>query len=244
VIKLLESGGCDLKREAARGLINKYKDLISNSKIIGIGTGTTVSKAIEELKKAKLLDGKTLVPSSLDTAFKLKRLSNVKVTLPSVVSEIDVYIDGADEIDSRGNMIKGGGGALLGEKILASTSNFNIIIVDETKVVNKLGSKPLPIEVVPWALSSVLNKIKKLGFEISIRKPKEGKMGPVISDLGGIILDIKIGVREPEELVMIERMLKSIPGVVEVGLFLNMADVAIVGLKTCGYRVMNFERIK
>ena len=244
MIKLLKNRSCDFKREAARGLINEYKDLISSSRIIGIGTGTTVSKVIEELKETKLLEGKIVVPSSLDTAFKLKGLLDVKVVLPSVISEIDVYIDGADEIDIRGNMIKGGGGALLGEKILASSSNLNIIVVDETKVVDKLGNKPLPIEVVPWALSFVLNKIEKMGFEVIIRKPKEGKMGPVVSDWGGVILDVKIGPREPEELMMIERMLKDIPGVVEVGLFLNMADIAVVGLRSCGYRVMKFERTK
>lgn len=240
---LLESKKCDAKSEAAKGLLSEYKDLIFRSKIIGIGTGTTISRVIEEFKRTGILRDKIVVPSSIDTALKLKNLE-ANVALPSVISKVDIYIDGADEIDVRGNMIKGGGGALLGEKILASNSDFNIIVVDESKVVNRLGGKPLPIEVVPWALSFVLNKIKNMGFKLSIRISNGGKMGPIVSDWGGIIVDIVMDRRSPDDLIMIQRALRNIPGIVEVGLFLNMADIAVIGLKSCGYRVMRFERIK
>jgi len=234
---------CDSKREAAKGLVQEFRELIMGSRVIGIGTGTTVSKVIEELKKTDILKGKLAVPSSLDTALKLRGLG-VKILLPTSVAEVDVYIDGADEVDKDGNMIKGGGAALLGEKIIASMSKYNIIVVDESKLSERLGRRPIPIEVVPWALAFVLTKLERLGFKARVRTPEGGKMGPVVSDWGGIIIDVT----PPQEALTspkaLEQMLKQIPGVVEVGIFSNMADAVVVGMRECGYRVIRFERGK
>ncbi len=233
---------CNAKEEAAKGLLKEFSDLIENSKIIGIGTGTTVTRVLMEFQREGLLKNKIVVPSSLDTAIKVKQLG-AKVLLPSVISAIDLYIDGADEISlSTGDMIKGGGAALLGEKILASASGYNIIVVDESKVSDVLGRKPVPIEVTTWSLSFVIERLRKMGLVAEIRETRGGKMGPVISDWGGIIIDVKMD--KINDALTLERTLKLIPGVIEVGLFSGLTDAVVIGLSKCGYRVIKFERKK
>jgi ribose 5-phosphate isomerase A len=237
----LELKQCDPKVEAAKGLLNEFKHIIESAKIVGIGTGTTISKVLELFATKNVLKNKIVVPSSLDTALKLKNLK-VNIALPSTISSIDVYIDGADEVDANGNLIKGGGAALLGEKILASISSYNIIVVDESKVVKNLGKRPIPIEVVPWALSYVMSKLSSMGFKVRVRNCLRGKMGPVISDWGGVIVDVELNNNNILDPLPLERTLKSIPGIVEVGIFIGLTDAVIVGLSKCGYRVLKFER--
>ncbi len=183
--------------------------------------------------------GLDFVASSLDTELKLAS-RGLRVVSPRAVGPIDVYIDGADEVDSSGNLLKGRGGALLGEKNLAYASRINIFIVGEDKLVDRLGSrKPLPVEVVRDYLSITLRAIRSRWGDARARSGS-GKDGPVVSDWGGVIVDIPTGpLEDPWEA---EAWLKSIPGVVETGLFLGYADYVVVGLESCGWKVARFER--
>jgi len=140
---------------------------------------------------------------------------------------IDLTIDGADQIDKKLNLIKGMGGALTREKIVALCSKKVVIVADETKLVEKIGENhPIPIEVVPFAVSHVISEINKLGGKPKLRETK-GKVGPVITDNGNYILDVTF--EQTENLTELNRKLKLIAGVVETGLFLRMADQAYLG---------------
>ncbi|HIP24989.1 MAG TPA: ribose 5-phosphate isomerase A, partial [Archaeoglobus profundus] len=149
-------------------------------------------------------------------------------------SELDLCIDGADQIDQNLNCIKGGGGALTREKIIASASKKFIIIADESKLVDKLNM-PIPVEILPFAYGFVVKAIKELGGECLIRECK-GKLGPIISDNGNFIVDCSFGVIDkPREL---EIRLNNIPGVIENGIFCNdMIDKVIIGSKN-GFKIL------
>lgn len=210
------------KTLAAREAI-KY---IEGSKIIGLGTGSTVEILLKEMKERNFLD-KVFVPSSLETALILSSYG-LNVTNPISVKKIEVYLDSADEVDQNMNMIKGGGAALTTEKVLAYFSRKKVFLVDFSKLVKKLGENiPLPIEVIPQFTSMILKELQKKGYKAAVRITRKAKYGPVISDLGGVIVDVTLPMEK--ELAEVERELKSIPGVIETGLFLNMVDVLIVG---------------
>lgn len=225
---------CDPRLEAARGAL----ELLSRFELryVGFGTGSTVSLFIDIARGYS--DRWIVVASSIDSALKASR-AGFKV-IQSHWGVLDVYVDGADEVDGNGNMIKGRGGALLGEKVLAYNSNLNVFIVSEDKLVDILGSRgPLPLEVVRDYLPLIIGSLEELNFKVLVREGS-GKMGPVISDWGGVIVDVYTGgIRDPEGL---ESTLKSIPGVVETGLFVGYADYIIVGSRSCGYKVLRFER--
>ncbi len=197
-----------------------------NYKIIGIGTGSTVGFFVEELAARPEARSLRYVASSIDTA---RKLANHGLTVldPSTIGAVDVYVDGADEVDSEGNMIKGRGAAHLSEKMLAYRSRFNIFIVDESKLVNRLGEKrPVPVSVVPSALSLVINALSALGFKV---EPRRGgcKDGPCIDDHGFVVIDVHTGPMEDPESV--DQLIRSIPGVVETGLFLGLTDLVVIG---------------
>jgi ribose 5-phosphate isomerase A len=140
---------------------------------------------------------------------------------------INVTIDGADQIDAQLNLIKGMGAALAREKIVASVSKQNIIIADESKKVTVLGESdhPVPVEVLPFAISVVKRRIEEMGGKPVLREGK-GKVGPVITDNGNVVIDASFGpIDNPAEL---EKKLKMIPGVVETGLFVGLADIVYV----------------
>jgi ribose 5-phosphate isomerase A len=141
---------------------------------------------------------------------------------------IDVTIDGADQIDPKLNLIKGMGAALAREKIVASASKMNIIIADESKKVKVLGENghPVPVEALPFAIAAVKSKIEAAGGKAILREGK-GKLGPVITDNGNAVIDAVFGVIS--NAAELEVKLKMIPGVVETGLFVNLADIAYVG---------------
>ncbi|MEC7876357.1 MAG: ribose-5-phosphate isomerase RpiA [Pseudomonadota bacterium] len=202
------------KRNAAKAAI----DYIKNSAVIGVGTGSTVSFFIEELAKNKsLIDG--VVSSSVATE-KLLKEHNIPVVALNSVIELQIYIDGADEATKNKHLIKGGGGALTREKIIAAASKQFICIIDDTKLVPLLGSFPLPVEVVPMAQSYVAREITKLGGQPELRQD-------FITDNGNVILDIhNFKIENPLEL---ENKLNQITGVVTNGLFAKRpADVLIV----------------
>lgn len=202
------------KRNAAKAAI----DYIKNSAVIGVGTGSTVNFFIEELAKNKgHIDG--VVSSSVATKNLLKEHNIPLIALNSVI-ELPIYVDGADEATKNKHLIKGGGGALTREKIVAAASKQFICIIDDTKLVPLLGNFPLPIEVIPMAQSYVAREITKLGGQPELRQD-------FITDNGNVILDIhNLKIENPSEL---ENKLNQITGVVTNGLFAKRpADVLIV----------------
>ena len=204
----------DLKRKAAEVAIQH----LSHFATLGIGTGSTVNHFIDLLAEYKSdIDG--TVSSSEATTAKLKQLG-IPVLELNDVGTIETYIDGADEINQQLQMIKGGGGALTREKIIAAASRKFICIVDNSKQVELLGRFPLPIEVIPMARSFVGREMIKIGGQPQFREN-------FVTDNGNHILDIyNLEIIEPVEL---ENRLNNIPGVVTVGLFaMRKADVAII----------------
>ena len=217
----------DKAKELAAEKALKY---IEDAKIIGVGTGSTVEKFIKKLGECREdFNNRLFIASSYDTMIKLKEYG-FKVLHPLAVTTIDVYIDSADEVDRDLNMIKGGGAALTMEKILTYYSKRKVFIVDYTKIVEWLGEKhPIPIDVVPYATSMVYNYLRSRGYNVKIRYPIKGKYGPVVSDIGGVILDIILD--SPIQVEELDKKLKRVPGVIETGLFIGLADIVLCGYK-------------
>jgi len=213
------------KRKAALAAVKHVKDCF----VVGLGSGSTAAYAIEALgeriKREKL--SLLAVPTSYQ-AFLLAVKCGIAVTTLDEHPVIDVTIDGADQIDAKLNLIKGMGAALAREKIVASASKMNIIIADESKKVAVLGEKghPVPVEVLPFAITTVKRRIEAVGGKAVLREGK-GKLGPVITDNGNAIIDASFG--PIDNVAELEKKLKMIPGVVETGLFIGLADIAYVG---------------
>jgi len=219
------------KLNAAKEAVKFVKD----GMVIGIGSGSTVEIFLNELGKRIKNEGIEVfgVPSSYKSH--LVAIKNgIKIVDLFQYSELDLCIDGADQIDQNLNCIKGGGGALTREKIIASASKKFIIIADESKLVDKLNM-PIPVEILPFAYGFVVKAIKELGGECLMRECK-GKLGPIISDNGNFIVDCSFGVIDkPREL---EIRLNNIPGVIENGIFCNdMIDKVIIGSKN-GFKIL------
>lgn len=213
------------KRNAALEAVKDVKDNF----IIGLGSGSTVAYAIEEIgKKMKREEIRVLAVPTSYQAFALAVKHGIPATTLEEHPTLDLTIDGADQIDEELNLIKGMGGALTREKIVASASKKLVIIADERKKVKFLGEndQPVPIEVLPFAAPIAMYRIKEIGGKPILRESNQ-KVGPVITDNGNVIIDAVFGlVHEPVEL---ERKLRDIPGVVETGLFIKMADTVYIG---------------
>jgi ribose 5-phosphate isomerase A len=192
-------------------------DLIDNDEVLGIGSGSTVNILIQNLPKIKNKISR-VVSSSLKST-ELLKANGFEVSELKSVGKLSKYVDGADEINKYLQMIKGGGGALTREKILAHNSNRFICIVDDSKKVSVLGTFPLPIEVIPIAQSAVALEVIKLGGRPVLREN-------FITDNGNIILDVhNFMIPEPLKL---EKKINNIPGVVTNGIFaLNHADLLL-----------------
>ena len=202
------------KKNAAKIAI----DYVKNNSIIGVGTGTTINFFIEELGKNKgLIDG--VVSSSVATE-KLLREQHIPVLPLNSVIDLAIYIDGADEVKHNKHLIKGGGGALTREKIVAAASKQFVCIIDDSKLVPLLGGFPSAVEVIPMAQSYVAREIAKLGGQPELRQD-------FLTDNGNIILDIhNLKIENPSEL---ENQLNQITGVVTNGLFAKRpADILII----------------
>lgn len=219
----------NLKLSVARAAIA----YIPKGGIIGVGTGSTANFFIDELAKIKA-DIKGAIPSSEATAKRL-RSYDINILDLNVISSIPVYIDGADEITDEGYMIKGGGGALTREKIVASVADKFICIADESKIVKTLGKFPLPIEVIPMAHGAIARKLSSLGGRPQLRM-KDNR--PYQTDNGNFILDIHhLQITDP---VAMENEINNIPGVVTVGLFAKRnANIALIGTQN-GVQTMTF----
>ncbi|WP_029835048.1 ribose-5-phosphate isomerase RpiA [Vibrio parahaemolyticus] len=206
----------DEMKKAAGWAALKY---VEKGSIVGVGTGSTVNHFIDALGTIKD-DIKGAVSSSVASTERLKELG-IEVFECNDVIKLDVYVDGADEINPAREMIKGGGAALTREKIVAAISEKFVCIVDDTKAVDVLGQFPLPVEVIPMARSYVARELMKLGGDPAYR---EG----VVTDNGNIILDVhNMQITNPKEM---EDKINGIAGVVTVGLFAHRgADVVITG---------------
>lgn len=206
----------DEMKKAAGWAALKY---VEKGSIVGVGTGSTVNHFIDALGTIKD-DIKGAVSSSVASTERLKELG-IEVYECNDVMKLDVYVDGADEINPAREMIKGGGAALTREKIVAAISDKFVCIVDGTKAVDVLGQFPLPVEVIPMARSYVARELVKLGGDPAYR---EG----VVTDNGNVILDVhNMQITNPKE---IEDKINGIAGVVTVGLFAHRgADVVITG---------------
>ena len=208
------------------------EDNVKQNMILGIGSGSTVVyavKAIAEINKNKELNLKC-IPTSFQSHQLIVENGLTLVTLDQY-PEIDLDIDGADEIDKSLNLIKGGGGCLVQEKIIASSSKKLVIIADYTKKSEVLGENwrnGVPIEVIPLAYVPIMKRLEKLGGKPVLRMAK-AKAGPVVSDNGNFIIDVDFGkIENPSELNI---KLLQIPGVVDSGFFLGMTSKAYIGLK-------------
>lgn len=202
---------------------------VKNDMVVGLGSGTTVKylvDAIGERIRNEHLDI-VCVSTSQKTALQAKKLG-IEVREIDDVEQIDLTIDGADEISKNFNGIKGGGAALLWEKIVAINSKKNMWIVDDSKLVNCLGQFPLPVEVIPFGASHVYNQLKKMGLNPKFRKNEASALAK--TDSNNYIIDLNIGkIISPENLA---HELKQMVGVVEHGLFLNIVDQVLVGTNT------------
>jgi ribose 5-phosphate isomerase A len=202
----------------------KSVEFIEDGMILGLGTGSTVFFLLNILgDMVKLGLRVNCVSTSVQTSELAKKL-NIPVYSLNEVSNIDLTIDGADEVDPNLNGIKGGGGALLFEKIVAAASKKVIWIVDSSKYVNKLGNFPLPVEVIPFGSNHLIKKFTDLGFS-PVRRQKDNKI--YLTDSGNEIIDLNLN--EIKDSVKLEKQIKMLPGVVEVGLFNNIADLVIIG---------------
>lgn len=208
--------------EAKAAVARRAVELVEHGMRVGLGTGTTATMFIRALAERK---PKIRCVASSDASFRLGVELGLEMTTLDEMPEIDLYIDGADEVGPGLSLIKGGGGALLREKIVASAAARFVVVVDSTKVVERLGRFPLPIEVVKMALPLVLPRLEALGLEPKQRQAKNGA-GPYLTDEDNFIVDCFCGEIEDAETMAAE--VRSIVGVVEHGLFLGMAEMALV----------------
>lgn len=202
---------------------------VQSGSIVGLGTGSTTAYAIQalgdRLKSGELKDIKG-VPTSFQ-AIVLARQYGIPLVTLDEIDHIDLAIDGADEVDPQKNLIKGGGAAHTQEKIVDCLANQFIVVVDGGKLVDQLGSTfLLPVEVIPMAVTPVMRAIEKLGGKPELRMGVK-KAGPVVTDQGNLVIDVKFDrIDNPAEL---EKTLNNIPGVLENGLFVGVADIVLVG---------------
>ena len=200
-------------------------ELVVSGNIVGLGTGSTAYFAVvalgERVKSGLKIIG---IPTSVATA-ELARAVGIPLSTLDEHPEIDITIDGADEVDPQLRLIKGGGGALLREKIIAAASKKMVVVADSSKVVPALGKFPLPVEIIPFAEVVLEKKITALGASCKLRNRADGTA--FVTDEGHHILDCSFGkIADPPALA---RSLNEMPGVVEHGLFIGIAKLALVG---------------
>lgn len=201
-------------------------ELVSDGDVVGLGTGSTTHYFIE--KVAHKIEEEEIdvlgIPTSYQSFF-LARNSGIPLTTLDE-HQVNLAVDGADEVDPQLNLIKGGGAAHTMEKIVDSSADKFVVIVDESKVVGELGSFPVPVEVIPPSFRVVKDHLEDMGGKTYLRMA-ERKDGPVITDNGNFVVDVKFNrIKKPEEL---EVRLNSIPGVVENGIFTRIVDQVMVG---------------
>ncbi len=209
--------------------IYKMAELVASlapkSGVIGLGSGSTVAAFIEALSKTEGAKGLTVIPSSMQIEAKALECG-FRIGDPSLIKEIEWTFDGADQVDRRLNLIKGGGGALLRERVLLSAAKRCVIMVDESKVVERLN-RTVPIEVLPFARWYVKERLEALGGKTVIRADRKGY--PLLTENGNIILDVDFGeIAEPKTL---HYKIKEVAGVIDTGLFTLPSPIVYVARK-------------
>ena len=220
----------DLQNQMKQAVALAAVDQIENGMILGLGSGSTAALMIEALA-VKIKSGEIKDVVGVTTSFQGEVLaSELGIPLKSLssVSEIDLAIDGADEVDPKFQLIKGGGACHVQEKLVAALAKKFIVVVDSTKLVEKLNLDfKLPVEVLPSAWKQVQKTLINLGGEGNLRMAQK-KAGPIVTDQGNLILDLTFrnGIDQPE---LLESQINNIPGVLENGLFVNLTDEVLVG---------------
>ena len=220
----------DLQNQMKKAVAQAAVDQIKNGMILGLGSGSTAALMIEALA-IKIKSGEIKDVVGVTTSFQGEVLaSELGIPLKSLssVSEIDLAIDGADEVDPKFQLIKGGGACHVQEKLVAALAKKFIVVVDSTKLVEKLNLDfKLPVEVLPSAWKQVQKTLKNLEGEGNLRMAQK-KAGPIVTDQGNLILDLTFrnGIDQPE---LLESQINNIPGVLENGLFVNLTDEVLVG---------------
>ena len=216
--------------EAKRKAVLKALEPVKNGWIIGIGSGSTTAYAVSEL--GRITKTGKLQVSIVPTSHQIENLAiahGLEILSLNESSTVDYAIDGADQVEQFSlNLIKGGGASMLREKIVDSAARRLAIVVDESKLSKHLGGRqPVPLEVSPFAYRYVQSRIVRMGGRAKLREGA-GKVGPVVTDNGNFVLDADFG--KIDEPTALERRLRSIPGILETGLFIKMADAVYVGL--------------
>jgi len=220
----------DLQTQMKKAVATAAVEQIKDGMVLGLGSGSTAALMIEALG-AKLSAGQLKDIVGVTTSFQGEVLaSQLGIPLRSLaaVERIDLAIDGADEVDPAFQLIKGGGACHVQEKLVASLAKRFVVVVDSTKIVERLNLDfQLPVEVIPSAWTQVQNTLANLGGNAQLRMAVR-KAGPVITDQGNLVLDVSFdgGISDPENL---EKRINNIPGVLENGLFVNIADEVLVG---------------
>lgn len=202
-------------------------ELVENEMLVGLGTGSTAACFIDFLSHRCRQGLKIKAVATSQTSWNQAAASGIPMIDINTVTSLDLTIDGADEIDPFKRMIKGGGGALLREKVVAFMSREMVVIIDESKQVEHLGAHPLPVEIIPFAFQATLHHLEQLGYKGSLRKTSNGEL--FITENKNYIFDLHFPqlLEDPE---FHDRTIRKIPGIVETGFFFNLAGRVIVGL--------------
>ncbi len=220
----------DVQTQMKLAVANAAVDQIQDGMILGLGSGSTAALMIKALG-AKLASGEFSEVIGVPTSFQGEVLAaelGIPLTNLNAVNRIDLAIDGADEVDPSFNLIKGGGACHVQEKLVASLSERFVVVVDSSKIVERLNLEfLLPVEVLPGAWKQVETELLKLGGS-SVLRMAQFKAGPVVTDQGNLVLDVKFsqGIHDPRKL---EMNINNIPGVLENGLFIDLVDEVLVG---------------
>ena len=216
---------------------NKAAEYITDGMVVGLGTGSTAEFAIKAIGARVATGLRITAISTSEASTQLAESLDIEVLSLEDEPVVDLTIDGADEVDPDFNLVKGLGGALLREKIVASASTREIIIIDPSKLVDKLGTKaPLPVEVVPFAWPLVQRRLMDQHLRAALRRNTDGHE-PYVTDNGNFILDCHFpqGIAAAAET---ERQINDIPGVIENGLFVDLTDIVVIGQEDGSCRIL------
>ena len=212
------------KRNAAE----KAASIVEHGMLVGLGTGSTAAYFIEALAARHREGLKIEVIASSKSSYLLAKQQGLPLQDVANLTSIDLYVDGADEIDPQKQMIKGAGGALLREKILAHMSREMVVIIDETKLVSKLGLRPLPVEMIPFGVKATVHHLCQLGYRGALRLSGDGSL--YMTENNNYLYDIQLP-HPMDNLAADHLRICSIPGVVETGFFQGKAGRVIIGFK-------------
>ena len=225
----------DLQNQMKQAVADAAVDQIKDGMVLGLGSGSTAALMIQGLG-AKLVSGELKNIVGVTTSFQGEVLAaelNIPLLSLNAVDRIDLAIDGADEVDPSFQLIKGGGACHVQEKLVAARAERFVVVVDSTKLVDRLNlGFLLPVEVLPGAWRQVQQNLEDLGGHADLRMAQR-KAGPVVTDQGNLVLDLKLndGIGDP---IALEQTINNIPGVLENGLFVNLADEVLVGEVSSG----------